>query len=280
MSMMRRPLMPAAALVVAAALAACSRTTAPAETPQTPPAEGYVLHDERTVERFTVQRWVNRETPEVSPAGFCDCITVVYEGSQLVLDLGASAGIIDVGALADVTGDSRAELAVRSYSGGAHCCEATSVYSVENASPRTLLSIDTGHCQGEFIDLDGDGATEFRTCDDRFAYEFCAFAFSPMPPAVFAYDRGSGQFHLRTPAFADVMRRTSIEEARVAMRENRDDPAIQRCTALGAALELVYLGKPEEGWALFRDLYTAQDANSVEQRAQAMLAGSELLGMR
>jgi hypothetical protein len=64
------------------------------------------------------------------------------------------------------------------------------------------------------------------------------------------------------------------------MRETRDDRAIEQCTALGAALELVYLGRPEEGWALFRDLYTAQDAESVEQRAQTMLAGSELLGTR
>jgi hypothetical protein len=250
MTLTRAPLTLAAAAVVATALAACSRTTAPAET------------------------------PEVSPAGVCDCITVVYEGAQLLLDLGASPGITEVEALADVTGDSRAELAVRSYSGGAHCCESTSVYSVEHASPRTLLSVDTGNCQGEFIDLDGDAAPEFRTCDDRFAYEFCAFAFSPMPPVVFAYDRGSGQFHLRTPAFADVMPRTSIDEVRIAMRETRDDRAIEQCTALGAALELVYLGRPEEGWALFRDLYTAQDAESVEQRAQTMLAGSELLGTR
>jgi hypothetical protein len=59
MTLTRAPLTLAAAAVVATALAACSRTTAPAET------------------------------PEVSPAGVCDCITVVYEGAQLLLDLGA-----------------------------------------------------------------------------------------------------------------------------------------------------------------------------------------------
>lgn len=276
----RRSFILAAIAVVAGALAACGHAIDPDETPQSPPAEGYTLHDELRVDRFTIQRWVNRDSPDVSPAGFCDCITVIYEGSQLVLDLGASAGIIGVEALADLTGDARAEIAVRSYSGGAHCCESTSVYSVENASPRMLLSVDTGNCPGEFVDLDGDGAAEFRTCDDRFAYEFCAFAFSPMPAVVFAYDRASGEFRLQTAAYADAIRRTSIQDARDAMREHRGDPAVERCTALGPALELVYLGQPEEGWALFRQLYTAQDAADVEQRARAMLAGSGLLATR
>jgi hypothetical protein len=273
-SVHRRPTA-AAALVLAALAAGCS-TTAPADTPQTPPAEGYTLHDERAVDRFTVQRWVSGEMPDVSPAGYCDCITVIYEGSQLVLDLGASPGITEVEALADVTGDSRAEVVVRSYSGGAHCCEATSVYSVEDASPRTLLSVDTGNCPGEFADLDGDGVQEFRTCDDRFAYEFCAFAFSPMPPVVFAYDRGSGRYRPHTPAFAHVLRYTSAEDARREMVEYHDDPALQRCAALRPALDLVYAGRADEGWAVFRNLYKAPDAASIEAQAKAMLAESGL----
>jgi hypothetical protein len=241
-----------------------------AQTPQVPPAGGYSLHEQAQTGRFTVQRWVSETSPEVSPAGFCECITLVYEGERLILDLGLDVGLTHVySSEGDVTGDGRPELVVNQNSGGAHCCDATTIYSVETEL-RSLLSVTTNNCTGRLVDLDADGVDEFETCDDTFAYEFCSFGFSPMPTVVFAYDRTAGAFTLATPRFAQYgaqQRQLALADARQTMRDYPEEPEIVRCAALGPALSLIYSARIDEGRALFRTLYTRPDGTAIEERA-------------
>src|SRR5262245_43978033 len=89
------------ALVVAILL--MSVTPALAQTPREAPQDGYSLHDERTVGPFTIQRWVNTAMPDISPAGMCDCLTVVYEGARRVTTLG-TPGTLSVYTMTDLTG--------------------------------------------------------------------------------------------------------------------------------------------------------------------------------
>jgi hypothetical protein len=247
-----------------------------AQTPTAPPEKGYSLHEERAVDRFVVRQWLNDASPDVSPAGFCECITVVFDGDRQVLRLGPDVGIITVTSTGDVDGDRRAELMVTTNSGGAHCCQSTAIYSVTAATPRPLLSIDTGDCQGELVDLDKDGTAEFQACDAMFGYEFCSFAFSPFPPVVFAYDRQKAEFALATPRYARYLQLPSVTEARETMAKYSSEPEISRCAALGPALGLIYTGRVAEGQALFRSLYRQPDAVAVEQRALEMARSSQL----
>jgi hypothetical protein len=201
----------------------------------------------------------------------------VFDGDRLVLNLGREAGITRVESSgADVTGDGRPEIVVTRHSNGAHCCGATTIYSVE-PSPRELLSIATGNCTGRLTDLDGDGIPEFETCDDRFAYEFCSFAFSPLPTVVFAYDRSVGAFEVATPRFArhyDDQRRRALADARQILNDHRGDAEIVRCASLSPALALVYAGRTDDARALFRELYTRPDGPAIVQRALDMAMGS------
>jgi hypothetical protein len=250
-----------------------------AQTPRQAPAPGFVLHDQRAVGRFVVERWVSEASPEVSPAGFCECMTVVYEGDRLVLNLGLDAGLTEVDTSArDITGDGRPELVISWNSGGAHCCSSTTIYSVE-ATVRTLLSVSTGNCMGRLVDVDGRGVEEFETCDDRFAYEFCSFAFSPLPTVVFAYDAATGMFELATPTFAEYyedQRLRELVDARQAMADYRDDDEIVRCAALRPALSLVYSGQAEEGLALLRQLYERPDGLTLWRQVMDLAAQSPL----
>ena len=61
--------------------------------PKTAPGDGYVLYEERTVGVFTVQKWMSASSPEVSPAGMCECLTVVYQGDRRLATLG-EAGLL------------------------------------------------------------------------------------------------------------------------------------------------------------------------------------------
>lgn len=247
-----------------------------AQTPRVPPDTGFILHEEKSVDRFVIQRWVAVANPEVSPAGFCECITVVYEGARQLFTPALDGGIAGVGTVSDITGDRLAELVVRKHSGGAHCCESTSIYSVEREGPRPLLSLETADCLGELVDLDKDGSAEFETCDAKFGYEFCSFAFTPFPPVVFAYDRQKGEFVLSTPRYARYLQLQSESDARAIMKEHPNEAEIQRCAALGPALGLIYTGRVAEGQALFRKLYRGPDAMAVEQRALEIARSSDL----
>ena len=134
------------------------------------------------IDRFVVQCWVSATSPDVSPAGECDCLVVVYGGTRKVLTLGAPGdpAAITIGSPTgrDLRGDCATDLVVSRWSGGAHGCYSTTAFSV-GREVRTLLSIDTGDCgPGEFADLDGDGGLpEFSTCEDT----YCALALTPLP---------------------------------------------------------------------------------------------------
>jgi len=253
-------------------------STASAQTPQGPPQPGFILHEQTAAGRFTVQRWVSELSPEVSPAGFCECITVVYEGTRLLLNTGLDAGITEVQSSAgDITGDGRPELVVVQNSGGAHCCESTAIYSVESTL-RELLSVATGNCPGRLEDIDRNGVPEFETCDDGFAYAFCSFAYSPVPTVVFAYDKGKGAFALATPRYARYFRTqdaAELADARKLMTETRGtDPETYRCAALDPALTMIYNGRLNDGLALFRRLYTRPDRAMLEQKVMEILRNS------
>ena len=128
------------ALILLAILVACAGAQAPAVAPR----EGYMLYDARAVGVFTVQRWVNSAAPEVSPAGMCDCLTVVYLGDRRIATLGApevltAISVVEPSGL-DIDGDGAPDLVTSDWSGGAHCCYSTSVTSASDP-PRTLLQI-------------------------------------------------------------------------------------------------------------------------------------------
>ena len=257
---------------------ACAADPAPAQTPQVAPQQGFRLHDQKQVDRFVVQRWVDSANPEVSPAGYCECITVVYEGTRRLFPASLDAGISTVSALADVTGDKLPELVFSNHSGGAHCCYTTSIYSVERggAAPKPILSLGTDDCSGELQDLDKDGIAEFQTCDPVFGYAFCSFAFTPFPPVVFAYDRQRGEYVLSTVRFARYLQLASEADALATMKAYPNDAEAARCSALGPALGLIYTGRVAEGQAMFRKLYRGVDAAAIETKALEMARGSSL----
>lgn len=243
-------------------IAGCVQASVPSRLDrpaQTAPHVDYVLLDERTESRFVVQRWIRRGSPPPSPAGYCDCITVVLDASGAHLDLGGDAGITTVSTLPDVTGDARDELVVHDYTGGAHCCNFTRIFSFETEPPRPLLSLGTGHCEVQLVDLDGDGRAEVQTCDDRFAYAFCSFADSPKPPVVLAFDAGTGGFALATRRFASQVTEPP-EHAPPAEAGAADPrPEVRRCLALGPVVDRLYAEGEDRALELLVQSYDGPD---------------------
>jgi hypothetical protein len=255
-----------------------------AQAPREVPRDGYGLHDERTVGPFTVQRWVLSASPEVSPAGMCDCITVVYAGDRRVLSLGAPGLMtaLQVSDLSgrDITGDGRPDVIVSEWSGGAHCCYTTEVYSV-GVEVAPVFSLSTGHCgPGTFEDLDGDGVFEFVTCDDAWAYAYCSFADSPFPRVVFTYDAARRAYAPATPRYAGRFRdelAADLEKAQTWVSESGGkDQGLDKCRLLQPVLGLMYAGRLDDGLVLIRGLYRGADREQFEQETLERVRQSPL----
>lgn len=255
------------------AIVLLSATPALAQAPRESPQSGYGLHDERTVGPFTIQRWVNSAAPDVSAAGMCDCITVVYDDVRRVITFGA-AGTLAAYTMtdlsgSDINGDGHPDLVVSAWSGGAHCCYSTGVYSVgENV--QQVLSLETGNCgPGEFEDLDGDGTREFITCDDRWAYTHCSFADSPFPRVIYSYDASRGTYVPDTPRYAGHYRDQlagALDEAQTWLSQSGGkDLGLDKCRLLRPALGLMYAGRFHDGLVLIRGLYRGADRQQFER---------------
>lgn len=266
---------------VALLAAACASVEPPVRVA---PRENYILHDTRPVGPFTVERWVARGSPEVSPAGMCECITVVHMGNRTLLTLGEpqemTARSVDATSGQDINGDRLPDLVVSTWSGGAHCCYSTTIHSV-GREVRRLLSIETGNCgPGELMDLDGNGTLELITCDDRWAYAHCSFAESPLPRVVFAYDAARAEYRAATPRFAarfrDDIAREIAEARQTLAAAGGKDLGVDKCTVLQPALSLMYVGLMNEGRQLIRDLYRGADIDAFEKETLEKVQSSRL----
>jgi hypothetical protein len=262
--------LPAAiALLLALRPANAGKPASPHSAPHSAPRPGYVLAGADSIGGLTVERWASATSPAVSPAGMCDCLVVVYQGPRRRLTLGTPDEMAAITVVPpsgqDLNRDGAPELVVHRWSGGAHCCFRTSVYSMGRVV-RTLLSLDSGNCgPGTFADVDSDGVLEFETCDDHWSYKYCDFAHSPFPAVVFAYVAARRSYRPATPRFAaavlaGIERKTSEAEAAVAGAPS--DAGAQKCAVLKPALDLMYAGRMQEGEALIRTLYRGADLDS------------------
>jgi len=250
--------------VVLGCVAAC---TGEGVTPRAAPREHFVFHDERGAGSFTIQRWVNEASPEVSPSGMCECITVAYLGARRILTYGEG----DITAVStpepsgkDINGDGRPELIFATWSGGAHCCYQTTVYSV-GKEPEKILELNTGDDEGLFADLDGDGRMEFVVSDTGWGTTYCSFAESPFPPVVFAFDPVARVYVKATPRYGGSFSGTIdawTQEAETKLAEAGHTPDTDKCIALQPALALMYTGRFDDGVALLRRLYLHPDVDA------------------
>ncbi|HYP06408.1 MAG TPA: hypothetical protein VER03_09220, partial [Bryobacteraceae bacterium] len=94
----------------------------------------------------------------------------------------------------DLTGDGTADLIVKEYSGGAHCCARWRMISLASP-PIVLTDIDNGgSVKFPFKDYDGDGAFEVERHDTTFNYWNASLAESPVITLVYRLANGQLTF--------------------------------------------------------------------------------------
>ena len=92
------------------------------------------------------------------------------------------------------------EVVLDVYSGGAHCCFSSLIYSYQdNLATYATLEHFWGNGGYQLTDVDEDGVPEFTSRDDNFAYAFASYAASRYPIAIWRYQ--AGQMHNVTREF-------------------------------------------------------------------------------
>ena len=91
--------------------------------------------------------------------------------------------------VADIERNGSPDVLLNLYSGGAHCCFITQIYRYDARAGTYAVS------QRDFFDAGARlrtiaGRPVFVSADDRFAYEFAAFAFSGLPLQIWAFAGG------------------------------------------------------------------------------------------
>ena len=231
----------------------------PTATPSPPsvalPAT-YVVEQEYLVGRYTVQLWRDSDSDSMF---FENIATISVEGQTLVqienaMALGELTGT-------DVTGEGHPDAIIETYTGGAHCCSSTFLYDL-GPSPVKLLETPLSNCGGRFEDLDGDEVFEFVTCDDLFAYVYCAYAASPAVRVILQYEPGVG-YVPASPRFAHLYAEDIATHTRMAEEARPDEWAgwddTLKCAVLPLVLDYLYVGQADQAWAALNRLYNYPD---------------------
>jgi hypothetical protein len=144
---------------------------------------------------------------EDGEVAYIPIVTIFADGKEVAKLEGEDVGFADPPVSLQIAemdpGNSYPEVVASFYTGGAHCCSDTSVFTA-SADGSRWSTINVGEFDGSPMlaaDLDGDGRYEFGTRDDAFLYAFACYACSETPLQVIAIEDGAVQIATSEPRF-------------------------------------------------------------------------------
>jgi hypothetical protein len=155
----------------------------------------------------------------------------------------------------DAAGDP--EVILDNFSGGAHCCVTSWIFRYDAPTSRYLVTRhDWGNAGYRFEDVDQDGLPEFRTRDDRFAYQFASYAGSFYPIQLWRYQQG--RMVNVTREFPQLIRADAYQNWQYYQQTKNDIEGGR--AALAAYLADKYLlGEAADGWQRLEAAYRGSD---------------------
>jgi hypothetical protein len=137
-------------------------------------------------------------------------------------------------AVRDVNGDREPDVIVDLFTGGAHCCEVSTVYSfVEGSGTYSVKRHDWADAGYRLRDLGKDGQFEFLSADARFAYRYASYAESFLPVRIFRLRQG--KLIDVTTSFRGVLRADARSALRLYRKQRGGDVNVRGVLAAYAA---------------------------------------------
>jgi hypothetical protein len=145
------------------------------------------------------------------------------------------------------------------YTGGAHCCTFSLIYSFDPRSKAyTSIRHDWGNRGYRLQDLEGQGGMEFFSSDDRFAYAFAPYVSSPSPIQLWRYQ--PGKLVNVTRQYPKLIARDATQLWQ-AFEKNRQDCQPRDWGSCGEGILAAYLAdkylleQQQQGWNQVRAAY-------------------------
>lgn len=222
-------------------------TSAPPTVQPPPPAvapgNSYVLSDERIIDGYAVRFWHDSE----NQSGFND-IVLIETASKPAIRVDMASALGDLTGT-DINGDGYPDVIVETFSGGAHCCFGTQVFSLRPTNAALILQKPESNAGGQFQDLNGDGIFEFITYDDTFAYQYCPYAAGVFVKVVMEYDAAQDRYAPASPRFSDQYREDITQNegrALSAPGEFGEWDGTNACAILPLVLDYLYIGQQDQ----------------------------------
>jgi hypothetical protein len=200
---------------------------------------------------------------------------VVYQTEDFIVELFSNWDGKDLDFPEDFDTDGRPNVIIKSYSGGAHCCD--TYFFIELSDPISVQELHTGNAGLQWLgDIDKDGRDEFLTQDDCFSYWNECYAGSPQPEVVLEYGKDDRVVVDPTamkkvpPAQKELgiwAHELNIKIRELYMRCLRSTPRNQVENTMasngenlptemwGVMLDLLYTGNEKEAWAFFNQCW-------------------------
>ena len=248
-------------------------TVPPPPPAATSPEAGYLLEEERLINGYAVRIWRNPG----DQLGFDSILMIEAAGLPSIrVDMFSALNDLTGG---DLNADGYPDLVVETYSGGAHCCFGTQVFSLRPGGAALILQKPESNAGGTFEDLNVDGVSEFITYDDSFAYQYCPYAAGVVVKVIMAYDPGEDRYLPASPRFPEQYANeiaTNEGRASAAPGELGEWDGTNICAVLPLALDYLYMGQPDRARSEFASRYSGSDADAKWAEVLQVVQGSPL----
>jgi len=241
--------------------------------PLDPPGADYLLEEERLIDGYAIRFWRNPD----DPLGF-DSIVLIETAGQPTIRIPMASALNDLTG-DDINGDGYPDVVVETYSGGAHCCFGTQVYSLRPNGAVLTLQKPESNAGGYFEDLDADGISEFVTYDDSFAYQYCPYAAGVSVKVIMTYNQDQDRYIPASSHFPEQYTdeiATNEERAQYAPGELGEWDGTNICAVLPLALDYLYLGQPDNAQTEFVSRYSGSDIPEKWAEIMQVVQGSPL----
>lgn len=238
-----------------------------------PPRDGYILHEERLINGYAIRLWRN----PADPLGF-ESVLLIEAARQPSIRVEMASAMNDLTGI-DLNADGYPDVVVETYSGGAHCCFGTQVFSLRPSGAALIMQKPESNAGGFFEDLNADGASEFVTYEDSFAYQYCPYAAGVNAKVIMAYDPGQDRYLPASPRFPEQY----TEE--IAMNEQRalfapgelgEWDGTNICAVLPLSLDYLYMGQLDQAQTEFYNRYSGLDTDQKWNEVLEIVQSSSL----
>ena len=174
----------------------------------------------------------------------------------------------------DINGDSKSDIVLEGWSGGAHCCFTYWIVPL-GSDPPTALEIRNKE-ELSFEDMDGDGRMEIETADGAFNhFDHLSYGFSPFPP-VFLRMETSSLRDISKHFRSKYAERIGLFRSRLTAKQlaafRRADPSKASLTHVEekkAVLEIVlahlYSGNQSAAWKALDEMWPPSDRKRIKE---------------